>query len=203
MKLSKLIKISLLGAIGFLLMYLDFAIPIFPNFLKIDLGDIPALIGAFAFGPLAGVLIELLKNILHGLFKGGTAGVGELANFLVGAVYVFVAGYIYKYKKTKYNAVVSLVVATLIMTVTASILNYFVFLPLYETVLHFPIAKVVKMGAKINPGIKDLNTFIIFAILPFNLLKGILASTVTVAVYKSVSRVLHEEARKDSAVKVN
>jgi riboflavin transporter FmnP len=196
-KLNKLVKISLLGVIGFILMFIEVATPIFPAFLKFDISDLPALIGAFALGPGAGVAIELLKNILHGIFVGGTAFIGELANFLVGAVLVYVSGYIYNKNKTRKTAVTSLIIGSIVMTIAASVLNYYVFLPLYEKVLNFPISAIVGMGTKINPNIKNLNTFVIWAIAPFNLIKGIMVSILTVVLYKNVSTILHEEGVKD------
>lgn len=195
-KLSILMKISLLSVIAFLLMYIELPIPIFPEFLKIDISDLPALIGSFALGPIVGVSIELVKNILHLIFKGGTAGIGEFANFVVGAVLVFTAGFFYKGDKSKFGAVKSLIVGTVFMSITASLLNYFVLLPLYEAVLKFPIAAVVGMGNKLNSNIKDLNTFIIWAILPFNILKGVVVSAITLGLYKSVSPLLHKEANE-------
>ena len=192
-KLVKLIKISLLSVMAFLLMYIEIPIPIFPEFLKIDISDLPALLGAFALGPIAGVIIELFKNILHGMLAGKTAFVGELANFLVGGCLVFVSGYIYKAKKSKGGAVIALLIGTMAMSIFAGILNYFVILPLYESVLGFPVDVVVGMGTKINHNIKDLNTFIIFSIIPFNILKGIVVSAVTLGIYKRVSPLLHKE----------
>lgn len=191
-KLNKLIKISLLSAIAFLLMFIEFGLPIFPSFLKVDISDLPALVGAFALGPVAGVAIEFLKNILHLVFRNDTMGVGELANFLVGAILVFTAGMLYKRKKTKNNALFSVIIGTIAMTIGAAILNYFVFLPLYETVLHFPIKAVVEMGKAINPNIKDLNTFIVWSIIPFNLLKGVIVSGITLLMYKRISPILHK-----------
>jgi len=195
-KLNRLVKMSLLGVIGFLLMFIEVPIPIFPAFLKIDISDLPALIGAFALGPAAGVGIELLKNILHGIFKGAeTAFIGELANFVVGSVLVFSAGYVYNKNKSRNTAVLGLVVGTLLMTVVASVFNYFVLLPLYEKVLHFPISAIVAMGSKVNSNIKDLNSFIVWSIAPFNLIKGAALSVLTMIAYKSVSSILHEEVR--------
>ncbi|MBC2582235.1 ECF transporter S component [Clostridium sp. DJ247] len=198
-KLNRLVKVSLLGVIGFILMFLEIATPLFPPFLKFDISDLPALIGAFALGPAAGVAIELLKNILHGIFKGTESFfVGELANFIVGSALVFTAGYIYNKNKTKKTAVASLLIGTLVMTVVASVFNYFVLLPLYEKVLHFPISAIVAMGTKVNSSIKDLNTFIVLSIAPFNLIKGIILSVLTAALYKSISPILHEEGRKEN-----
>jgi len=192
-KLVKLIKISLLSVMAFLLMYIELPIPIFPDFLKIDISDLPALLGAFALGPIAGVIIEFFKNILHGMLAGKTAFVGELANFLVGGCLVLVSGYIYKAKKSKGGAVIALLIGTIVMSVFAGLLNYFVVLPLYEKVLGFPVDVVVGLGTKINHNITDLNSFIIFSIIPFNILKGIAVSAVTLGLYKRVSPLLHKE----------
>ena len=192
-KLIKMIKITLLAVMAFLLMYIEVPLPIFPTFLTLDISDLPALLGAFALGPIAGVIIELIKNILHGLLASKTAFIGELANFLVGSVLVLVSGYIYKVRKSKGGAVVGLLVGTIVMSVFASILNYFVILPLYETVLAFPITAVVAMGSKLNHNITNLNSFIIWMIIPFNLLKGVIISVMTLALYKSVSPILHKE----------
>ncbi len=192
-KLVKLIKISLLSVMAFLLMYIELPIPIFPDFLKIDISDLPALLGAFALGPIAGVVIELFKNILHGMLATKTAFVGEVANFLVGSCLVLVSGYIYKVRKSKGGAIAGLLIGVICMSIFAGILNYFVVLPLYEKVLGFPVATVIEMGSKINHNIVDLNSFIIWSIIPFNLLKGIILSAMTLALYKSVSPILHKE----------
>ncbi|MBU3214975.1 ECF transporter S component [Clostridium estertheticum] len=192
-KLIKMIKISLLAVIAFLLMYIELPIPIFPTFLKIDISDLPALLGAFALGPIAGVIIELVKNILHGVFASSTALVGEFANFLVGSCLVLVSGYIYKIRKSKGGAIVGLLIGTIVMSIFASILNYFVILPLYESVLKFPITGIIAAGSKINHNITNLNSFVVWMILPFNILKGIVLSGMTLALYKSVSPMLHKE----------
>ncbi|HEY8892764.1 MAG TPA: ECF transporter S component [Clostridium sp.] len=192
-KLVRLIKISLLSVIAFLLMYLEVPLPIFPEFLKIDISDLPALLGAFALGPIAGVGIELFKNILHGLLATKTAFVGELANFLVGGVLVFISGYIYKARKSKGGAVVGLLIGVICMSIFAAILNYFLILPLYETVLGFPIKAVIGMGTALNHNIKDLNSFVVWMIIPFNLLKGVVISVLTLALYKRVSPILHKK----------
>lgn len=197
-KLNRLVKVSLLGVIGFLLMFIEVATPIFPSFLKIDISDLPALIGAFALGPAAGIGIEFLKNILHGIFAGGTAFIGELANFAVGSVLAFTAGYIYNKNKSKNTAAVALGVGTITMSIAAAVLNYFILLPLYEKVLNFPISAVVAMGNKINGNITDLSTFVIWAIVPFNLLKGVILTALTLAVYKSVSPILKQEQSRSA-----
>jgi riboflavin transporter len=203
-KLNKMIKISMLGVIAFLLMFFELPIPIFPPFLKIDLSDLPALIGAFALGPVAGIGIELLKNVLHGLFVGGTAFIGEAANFIVGSAFVATAGVWYSRNKNKRNALIGMVLGTVVMTATAAVFNYYVLLPLYEKVLNFPVAAVVGMGTIVNSNITDLNSFIVWAIVPFNILKGLVIASITLPVYKRVSSILHDDVSFDSkSVKEN
>ncbi|MDD7792727.1 ECF transporter S component [Clostridium sp. 'White wine YQ'] len=182
-KLNKQIKIALLAGLAFVLMYFDFPIPGFPPFLKIDLSDIPALIGSFALGPIAGVVIELIKNILYTLIKGSqSAFIGEFANFAIGGTWVLVAGLIYKYKRTFSGALIGLIVSVISMTVVAILLNYFILLPMYVNVFKVPIG--------------DLGAFIATATLPFNLIKGAAASVPTLLLYKQVSALLNSEARK-------
>lgn len=192
--LNKQIKITLLAAMAFILMYFDFPLPLFPGFLKIDLSDLPALIGAFALGPVEGIVIELLKNILHVLFKGTqTALVGEMANFIVGSVLVFISGYIYKRNKSRKGAIVALISGVLVMTTVASLINYFVLIPTYAKVFKLPLDAIVGMGTKINGNITDLRSLVIWSVVPFNLLKGIMVSLVTLGVYKNVSLLIHKE----------
>jgi riboflavin transporter FmnP len=192
-KLNVMVKVSILSVFAFLLMYFEIPLPIFPNFLQLDISDLPALIGAFALGPVQGVLIELMKNILHGIFKGGTAFIGEFANFAVGSIMVYTAGAVYQRNRTKKTAIVGLILGTIFMSVVAVIINLFIVLPLYEKVLNFPVKAVVGLAGKVNPKITDMNSFLVWAIVPFNLLKGVFVSILTMAVYKSVSPVIHKE----------
>lgn len=181
-KLNKQIRIALLSGIAFVLMYFDFPLPIFPVFLKIDLSDIPALIGAFALGPVAGVVIELIKNILYTLIKGSSSMlIGEFANFAIGATWVFVAGYIYNRNRTFKTAIIGLVSSVVAMTVMAVLLNYFVLLPMYVNVFK------VDLGGSIG-------SFIAVATVPFNILKGTIASAATVLLYKPVIAVINRQS---------
>lgn len=191
-KLSTLIKISVLSTMAFILMFFEFPLPIFPDFLKIDLSDIPALLGAFSIGPAAGIVIELIKNLLHLIVKNQTAGIGELANFIVGSAFAATAGIIYKNKKTRKGAAISLLAGIIVMGLAASLGNYFIFLPLYEKVLMFPVSAVIGMAAKVNKAVVNLNTLIIYSILPFNIMKGVIVSIITSLVYKRVSPILHK-----------
>ncbi|MGY0374396.1 ECF transporter S component [Clostridium sp. JNZ J1-5] len=193
-KLNTMIKISLLSVMAFILMFFEVSVPLFPEFLKIDISDLPALLGAFALGPVEGVGIELFKNILKLIFKGTQTGfVGEFANFIVGAILVGTAGSIYKIKKSKKTAILGLLAGSIAMSIVASVLNYTIFLPLYAKAFKAPIEAFVAMGAKVNPSIKNVKDLVMWSILPFNLLKGIVVSVITVPIYKSVSPILHKE----------
>lgn len=168
---NKLIKVSLLSAIAIILMYFDF--PIIPAFswLKIDLSDVPALIGAFGFGPIAGVLIELIKNLLIPLIKGSQTGfVGETANFLFGVSLILPASFIYYRNKSKKNAILGMVVGGIFMEVMGIVGNIYFLLPAYG----------MKMPA-------DMLQNYIWALLAFNGLKAIMVSVLTYIVYKKVS----------------
>lgn len=176
-KLNYLTKVSLLGVMGFLLMFLEFPLPFLPPFLKFDFGDLPALLGTFALGPVAGILAELIKNILHGLFGSSSAFVGELANFTFGSLLCIGAGFTYKFKKTKKSAMAGLALGTVLMTISAMLFNYYIFLPLY--------------------GIKSMASIIIKGIVPFNIIKGAVISVITLSVYKKVSPVLHKEIERN------
>ena len=186
LKTSALVKIGMMSALGMVLMLLDFPLPIFPSFLKIDLSDVPAMIGAFTMGPAAGVLIEFLKNLLKLIVGSNTGGVGELANFLTGAAYVLPLGTLYRRWKSKNGVIFSMLVSTLTMTLVAGILNYLVFIPAFGWVMGYPIDAFVSMGAKVNASIVDLKTLVIFAIMPFNIVKGIIMSVFGYGLYRAL-----------------
>ena len=189
-KVNDLVKIGVLAAIAAILMFLEFMVPLMPVFLKLDLSDVPALIGAFALGPVAGIWIQLIKNIVHA-FATTTYGIGEFANFIVGIAYVIPAGLIYQRRKDRVGAMIGLVAATIIMCIVAGFMNYYVFIPLYQTVLNWPMDAMIALGTQANAAIVDLRSLIVLGILPFNLLKGFLVSVVTVLIYKKVSPLLH------------
>ncbi|MCD7888562.1 MAG: ECF transporter S component [Oscillospiraceae bacterium] len=178
---------AILAAISYILAFLDFPVPLSPSFAKMDLSDFPALIGAFAFGPLVGVLIELIKNALR-LFATSTGGVGELANFLMGASYVFTAGTIYKFHKTKAMAWISCIVGSVVMGIVAAFTNYFILLPLFENFM--PVDELIASFEEFIPFIHTKLDVIIFNAFPFNLLKGLVIGVFTMMIYKHLSPIL-------------
>lgn len=152
-----------------------------------DLSDLPALIGAFAYGPLAGALIELVKNALQ-LTSTVTAGVGELANFIMGGVFVLVAGAVYRRRKTKRAALIACLAASLAMGVTAAVVNYFILLPAFEAFM--PLDELIASFSEFIPFIRTKLDVVLFNALPFNLLKGLAISAVTMLIYKKLSPIL-------------
>lgn len=190
-KLRNLVKVGILSAMSFILMFVQFPIPIAPPFMKVDLADVPALIGGFSMGPVYGVLIQLIKNLLN-LTKTSTGGVGEMSNFIVGALFVFVASFIYQKKKTKKTATIGLILGMLVMALVATFSNAFVIFPLYGKAMGIPMEAFVDMTRKVNGLVKSYFSLMVFAIVPFNLVKGTIEIIVTKLLYKHVSDILHD-----------
>ncbi len=189
--LRTMVQIGMLGAISVILMMFEIPLWFAPAFYKMDLSEIPVLIGSFAMGPVAGAAIELVKVLLHLLFKGSsTAGVGDFANFLVGCAFVVPAGWIYQRKKTKKHAIIGMVVGAVLMIVAGCFLNAFVLLPVYGKAFGMPMEALIGMGTAVNPAITNLATFAILAVAPFNLLKAIIVSIFTMLLYKYISPIL-------------
>lgn len=188
---KNMVKISVLGVISMVLMFFDLSVWFAPPFLKLDISDLPSLIGAFSMGPLAGIATQLLKNLLHLLVQGSsTGGVGEISNFFVGSVLAFTAGSIYYKRKTFKSAVVGLFIGVILMSIFASLSNYFVIFPLYSKIL--PLDQIIEMASKLNRLVVDYKTLILYAVVPFNLLKGTVVSVITLLIYKRVSPILHK-----------
>lgn len=189
-KIRMMAQIAMLTAVAEILMLFEIPLPFAPSFYKIDLSEVPILIGCFAMGPMAGVIMEALKILLNFLINGTmTAGIGELANFAMGCAMVLTAGMIYKHHKTRKNAVVGLACGALAMTVASGFLNAFVLLPAYAAAFGGMDA-IIGMGTAVNKGITGLQSFVLLAVVPFNLVKGVVVSVVTFLIYKHVSRIL-------------
>lgn len=185
-------KCAILSAIAFILMFFDFPLPFAPSFYKLDFSELPVMLGAFAMGPMAGVVIEGVKIVLNVLFSGsGTAYVGEFANFVIGVSFVVPAALIYTRHKTRQNAIIGMVAGTICMTFIGSIFNYFILLPMYSTLYQLPMDAIIGMGHALIPLITDTFTFVCFAVVPFNAVKGFVISLITMFVYKHVSPLLH------------
>ena len=186
-----LVQIGMLSALAIVLMLFEFPLPFAPGFYKLDFSELPVIIGAFAIHPFAGVMIELVKILLNLLLDGSaTAGVGEMANFCIGCCFVVPASVIYHHKKNRKNAIIGLCAGTLFMTIAGCFINAYVMLPTYSAAFHMEIEKLIAMGTAVNPAINGMWTFILLAVVPFNLVKGILVSVITILIYKKISIIL-------------
>lgn len=180
---------AVLSAIAFVLAFFEFPVPLSPSFARMDLSDLPALIGALAYGPVSGVLIELVKNALQ-LLTSSTGGIGELANFIMGSSFVVAAGLIYKHHKTEKTAILACLIASVIMGVVATVVNYFILLPVFEAFM--PLDQLIASFSKFMPFIKTKLDVVLFNAFPFNLLKRIGISIVTMLLYKRLTPILKE-----------
>lgn len=179
---------AMLTAIAYILMFFDFSVPfIMPEFIKMDLSELPALIGSFAMGPLCGVLICLLKNVLH-LAITTTGGVGELSNFLLGAAFVIPAGLIYKHKKSRKSALVGSLLGDLFMGVFSIVSNYLLVYPFYYNFM--PKETILNAYQAILPQMKTILQCLICFNLPFTMVKGLLSVVITFLIYKHISPIL-------------
>lgn len=189
---KSLVKIAMLSAIAVVLMFFEMPLWFIPGFYKIDLSELPVLVGAFSMGPLAGAIIEVIKILLNLLIKGtNTAGVGDLANLVIGCSLVIPAAIIYKKNKTRKSAIIGLAIGTIIMAIVSGLFNAFVLLPLYAKAM-MPMQTLISMGTKVNHNITSLTTFILYAVVPFNIIKGGIVSIITVILYKFISPVLEK-----------
>nr|WP_076778519.1 ECF transporter S component [Lachnoclostridium phocaeense] len=191
-KIRTIVQVGMLAAIAVVLMLFEIPLPFAPSFYEIDFSEVPVMIGTFAMGPLAGAAIELVKILLNFFINGTTtAGVGEVANFLIGCALVVPAGIIYRRKRTRKGAIIGMAAGTVFMTLLGCVLNAYVLLPTYAAAFQLPIDSLVAMGTAVNGSITDLFTFVAFAVAPFNILKGVLVSLIVFLIYKKISPVFH------------
>lgn len=185
--IRRIVQIGMLSGIAVVLMLFEVPLPFAPSFYEIDFSEVPVMIGCFVMGPLAGAVIELIKILLNLVVNGTiTAGVGEAANFVIGCALCVPAGLIYKKNHTRTGALIGMAVGTLVMTVLGCFINAFILLPAYGAAFGMPIDALVEMGTAVNAHITSLSTFVIFAVAPFNLLKGVLVSLIVFLIYKKI-----------------
>lgn len=178
---------AVLGAVSSALMFIGIHVPLMPSFLQLDFSELPALIAAFSLGPVSGVAVCLIKNLVH-LFATSTGGVGELSNFILGAAFVLPAGIIYKVKKNRLGALAGALIGSVAMALLSFPSNYFIVYPAYGLVM--PMEAILDMYRAINPNVKTLGDALIWFNMPFTLVKGLLSTAVTFLIYKRISPVL-------------
>lgn len=188
--IRKITVSGVLGAVGFVLMLLEFPLPfIIPSFVKFDFSELPALIAAFAFGPHYGILVCLIKNLLH-LFVTTSAGVGELSNFVLGVLFVGTAGLIYMKRKNRSGALIGSVLGALAMAVISVVTNYFIVYPAFSVLYGLPMDAIIGMYKALLPAADNLIKALVIFNLPFNLVKGLIDAAICFAVYKRISPIL-------------
>ncbi len=180
-------RIAILGALSAILFMIE--IPVVA-FYKLDVSTLPALLGAFSMGPLAGLAILLIKN-LFGLLHSTSMYVGELADFIMGAAYILPAALIYRYKKSRKNALIGMIAGSVCMIIVAVLVNWKIMIPFYMTAYGMPMEKVVAMAQSAMPFVDTEWELLMYVTAPFNLLKGIVLSLLTFLLYKRLSPLLH------------
>lgn len=191
---------AIFSAISGVLMLMEIPLFFAPGFYKLDISEMPVLICTFYLGPVAGVTAELLKVIVKLLIKGtSTAFVGDFANFVVGCSFILPASIIYHARPGKKTALVGMGVGTLVLTVFGSLFNGFYLIPKFAVLFGMPIDAIVAMGTKVNAAITDVWTLVAFAVVPFNLVKGVAVSALTFLLYKRISPILHKNDAKRAA----
>ncbi len=187
----KIAVIGIMSAIAAVLMLFEIQLPNIVFFYKLDFSELPILLCAFAYGPMAGVIAEAVKILLNLLMDGTTTVfVGELANFIVGSVFIIVASGIYHIKKNKTMAIISCIIATLAMTAVAAPLNGIYLVPKLAEINGWPLDDIIALGTAINPNVDGIWMFVLFNVVPINILKGVAVSVITILLYHPLRPIL-------------
>lgn len=185
--IRKLTVTAILSAVAAVLMFLDFSTPLMPSFIKMDVSDFPALIASFALGPVSGVMVCLIKNLIN-LMTTSTGGVGELSNFILGCMLVVPAGLIYKHKKMRSGAFIGALVGALCMAVVSFFSNMYLVYPVYTNFM--PMEMIIKAYNTILPSVTTLWQALLIFNVPFTFIKGLLCTVITFVLYKRLSPIL-------------
>ena len=191
-KIRKMTFTAMLGAVATVLMFVDFSVPFMPGFIKMDISELPALIAGFAYGPLSGVCVCLIKNLIN-LLRTTTSGVGELCNFMLGVAFILPSSIIYKKMKTRKGAVIGSVIGAVLMAVLSLPINYFITYPFYSNFM--PIDVIISMYKEIIPSVDGLLACLIIFNVPFTLMKGVIDAIICFLIYKPLSPILHKKSQ--------
>ena len=191
-KIRKMTFTAMHGAVATVLMFVDFSVPFMPGFIKMDISELPALIAGFAYGPLSGVCVCLIKNLIN-LLRTTTSGVGELCNFMLGVAFILPSSIIYKKMKTRKGAVIGSVIGAVLMAVLSLPINYFITYPFYSNFM--PIDVIISMYQEIIPSVDGLLACLIIFNVPFTLMKGVIDAIICFLIYKPLSPILHKKSQ--------
>ena len=184
----KLTSTAMLAAVSTVLMFFSFSVPFMPSFIKMDLSELPALMASFTFGPMAGVSVCLVKNLIN-VFFTTTGGVGEISNFLLGSMFVAPAGFIYQKMRTKKGAIIASVVGAATMAVLSVFTNYFIVYPVYSNLMA-PMEAILGAYRAINPNVETLMDALLWFNMPYTFIKGMLSVVITMFIYKPLAPIL-------------
>lgn len=184
----KMTVTAMLGAVATVLMFIDFSIPIMPSFIKLDVSELPGLLASFSLGPVYGVAVILIKDLIN-VARSTTSGVGEFCNFLLGAVFVFTAGLVYNKMKSRKGALVGSIIGAVAMAVLSFPINYYITYPIYANFM--PMEAIIGAYQAIIPSVDSLTDCLLVFNTPFTLLKGLIDVALTFLIYKKLSPILH------------
>lgn len=180
---------AMLSALAYVLEFIEISVPFMPFFIKFDISELPALIASFAYGPLSGIVVCLVKNVINVLLKFQTMGVGELSNFILGVLFVVPAGIVYKYKKTRGGAVLGAAVGAVLSAVVCFFSNYYIVYPIYAKMI-MPEEVILSAYQAILPSVKNLQQAILIFNVPFTFGKFAIVAMLTFLIYKRISPIL-------------
>ena len=188
--IRKMTVTGILAGVSTVLMMLSFSVPFMPSFIKLDISELPALLAAFAFGPVEGVMVCLIKNLINSFFSS-TGCIGELSNFILGCSFVIPAGLLYKYGKNRKFAIIGSTAGAVSMAVLSLPINYYVMYPAYMAVMGFELEAIVEAYQMIYSGVNGLFACLLVFNVPFTFLKGTVDVVLTFIIYKRLSSLLH------------
>lgn len=184
---------AVLGAVAAVLMYLEFPVPfLIPSFVKFDFSDLPALLAAYSMGPISGIAVCLIKCTVH-LLVSSSAGIGELANFIIGICFVFPSGIMYRHIKTRKGAIIGALAGTVLMAAVSLPVNYYITYPFYMSAYGLTKEIIIEMYQAILPFVKTLPQALLIFNVPFTFMKGAADVLITFLIYKKLSPILHEK----------
>ena len=185
--IRKMTSTAMLAAVSTVLMIFSFSVPLMPSFIKMDLSELPALIASFTFGPVSGITVCLVKNLIN-VFFTTTGGVGEVSNFLLGTMFVAPAGFIYQRMRTKKGAMIASVVGAATMAILSLFTNYFIVYPVYTNIM--PLEVIIGAYSAINPHVENLWQALLWFNVPYTFIKGMLSVVITMLIYKPLAPIL-------------
>ncbi len=186
-EIKKMTSTAMLAAVATVLMFFSFNVPLMPSFIKMDLSELPALIASFAFGPISGMTVCLVKNLIN-VFFTTTGGVGEISNFILGTTFVVPAGIIYQKIKTKKGAIIASFVGAASMAILSIFSNYYLVYPVYTAFM--PMEAIIAAYKAINPNVETLWDALIWFNMPFTFIKGMISVVITMLIYKPIEPIL-------------